>query len=81
MPCPLADNARHWISVARQFRTLNVFDDYNREALGIEIDRFLTRNRVVRLLERLAVQRGYPKQIRSDNEPELISAALQQWAK
>jgi putative transposase len=61
------------------FRTLNVIDDYNREALAIEVDTSLPGQRVVRVLERLANWRGYPKQIRIDNGPEFISTALMQW--
>ena len=63
----------------QRFRTLNLIDDYNREALAIEIDTSLPGQRVVRVLERLADWRGYPKQIRIDNGPEFISTVLMQW--
>jgi putative transposase len=63
----------------RKFRTLNVLDDYNREALGIEIDYSLPSQRVIRLLDRLVEQQGKPERLRSDNGPEFISQALQDW--
>lgn len=65
----------------RRFRTFNVIDDYNREALRIEIDTSLPAARVVRALNELIELRGKPKRLRLDNGPELISMALDQWAK
>jgi putative transposase len=38
----------------RRFRTFNVIDDHNREALAIEIDTRLQSGRVTRVLERIA---------------------------
>lgn len=63
----------------QRFRTLNLIDDYNREALAIEVDTSLPCPRVVRVLERVAQWRGYPQRIRIDNGPEFISTALMQW--
>lgn len=65
----------------RVFRTLNVIDDYNREALCIEVDTSLPCVRVIRVLERLIAMRGCPKQIRMDNGPEFVSHRLEDWAK
>jgi putative transposase len=64
----------------RRFRTFNVVDDFNREALAIEVDFSLTAERVVRVLERIAAVRGYPLKLRSDNGPEFIAVALADWA-
>ena len=64
----------------RRFRTFNVLDDFNREALAIEIDLNIPAQRVIRVLERVAIQRGYPKKLRCDNGPEFISKALAEWA-
>ena len=69
------------LSNGRTFRTLNVIDDFNREALRIEIDTSLPAERVVRVLEELLLWRTAPKQIRMDNGPELISQRLETWAK
>jgi putative transposase len=65
---------------SRRFRTFNVVDDFNREALGIEIDFNLPAPRVVRELERIAAVRGYPLKLRLDNGPEFIALALADWA-
>ena len=68
------------LSSGRAFRTLNILDDFNREALWIEIDTSLPAERVIRVLEMLIAWRGCPKQIRMDNGPELISKLLESWA-
>jgi putative transposase len=65
----------------RTFRTLNVIDDFNREALWIEVDTSLPAERVVQVLERLLFEQVAPKQIRMDNGPELIAQRLENWAK
>jgi len=69
------------LSNGRAIRTLNIIDDYNREALWIEVDTSLPAERVVRVLENLLLWRTSPKQIRMDNGPELISHRLENWAK
>ena len=68
------------LSSGRRFRTLNIVDDYTREAVAIAVDTSLSGLRVARLLEELKKQRGLPAQIRSDNGPEFTSRALDQWA-
>ena len=69
------------LSNGRTFRTLNILDDFNREALWIEIDTSLPAERVVRVLEQLLDWRATPKHIRMDNGPELISQRLDSWAR
>lgn len=64
----------------RAFRTLNIIDDFNREALWIEVDTSLPAERVIRVLEMLTLWRGYPQQLRIDNGPEFISHKLAAWA-
>jgi len=68
------------LSNGRTFRTLNVIDDFNREALWIEVDTSLPAERVVRVLEQLLDWRDQPTRIRMDNGPELISQRLENWA-
>lgn len=65
----------------RRFRTFNVLDDFNREALTIEIDTNLPAVRIIRVLDQLVETRGRPAQLRLDNGPELISEAMSQWAR
>lgn len=64
----------------RTIRTLNINDDFNREGLWIEVDTSIPSARVVRVLDMLALWRGYPQQLRLDNGPELISQTLADWA-
>jgi putative transposase len=64
----------------RKYRTLNIIDDYNREALAIEIDTSISAGRVVRTLEQIISWRGKPRVIRMDNGPEYTSKDLEIWA-
>ncbi len=65
----------------RSFRLFNVIDDFNHEALGIEIDFSLPSERVIRALKQIIAWRGKQQVIRCDNGPENISARIQCWAK
>jgi putative transposase len=64
----------------RRIRLFTVVDIFTREALAIEVDTSLPGGRVVRVLERLALERGVPDEIVLDNGPELAGKALDQWA-
>jgi len=66
---------------SRRFRIFNVLDDFNREALETEIDLNIPAQRVVRVLDRIVANRGYPLKMRVNNGPELIPLTLAQWAK
>ncbi len=63
----------------KRFRKPNVIDEGVRECLGIEIDTSLPAARVVRTLDQISAWRGFPKQLRMDNGPELISSQLVAW--
>lgn len=63
------------------FRSFNVIDDFNREALNITLDTSLTSRRVIRELERLVEWRGKPRHLRVDNGPEFMAQALEDWTK
>lgn len=63
----------------KAFRTLNVIDESNREALTIEIDFSLPAARVIRVLEQLEEIHGLPEAIRLDNGPELRSVVFTEW--
>jgi putative transposase len=65
----------------RSIRLLNVIDDHNREALGLEVDFSLPSERVIRSLKNIIQWRGKPDAIRCDNGPENISQSIQAWAK
>ena len=62
----------------RRFRALAVIDEWSRESLAIEVEVSLTGQRVTRVLERLAIGRGLPAVIQSDNGPEFTSRVLDQ---
>lgn len=65
----------------RRFRTFNLIDDCTREVLAIEIDTSLSSKRIIRILERVILERGKPNIIRTDNGPEFTSKELELWAK
>ena len=64
----------------RTFRLFNVIDDFNREALSIEIDLSLPSARVIRTLKQIIAWRGKPAVIRCDNGPEYVSAEVKAWS-
>ena len=55
-------------------------DSFTRESVAIEVDRHIRGDDVVRVLTRVATNRGLPTTIRVDNGPEFISKSLDQWA-
>ena len=63
----------------RKIRTFNLIDDFNREALAVEIDTSLPAERIIRVLNQVICWRGKPKRIRLDNGPEFISTKLALW--
>lgn len=65
----------------RRIRVLNVIDDFNREALAIEVGLSFSSERVIRVLTHLSEEIGLPKAIRVDNGPEFISNIFKQWSK
>ncbi len=64
----------------RKFRTLNVIDDYNREALMVKPSFSLPAIRVTQLLDQIASIKGYPEMIRVDNGTEFRSSTFSDWA-
>ena len=68
------------LATGRKYRTFNVRDDFNREALCIAVDTSLPAARVIRELEQLIEWRGKPDRLRMDNGPEFIAQAMKDWA-
>lgn len=54
-------------------------DDFNREVLAIGIDMNIRAPRVVRVLDRIVANHGYPLRMRMDNGSGLVSLTLAQW--
>lgn len=65
----------------RRLKLLVVLDEYTRESLTIEVARRLKAPEVIATLEYLFAIRGAPEYLRSDNGPEFVAAAIQQWLK
>jgi putative transposase len=68
------------LATGRNFRILNIVDDYTRECLAIEVDTSLPGERVVRVLDRLVESGRKPEVIVLDNGPEFAGRVLDTWA-
>lgn len=73
------DFVEHRTHEGKKYRMLNVIDEYSRECLAIRINRKLKSADVIDVLSDLFVLRGVPKHVRSDNGPEFIAHAVQEW--
>ena len=58
---------------------LNVIDEFTHESLAIRIERRLRSTDVIDVHSDLFILRGVPGHIRSDNGPEFIAKAVQDW--
>jgi putative transposase len=74
--CWSMDFMHDQLADGRNFRLLNVLDDYNREGLAMEVDLSLPTERVIRTLNNIIEWRGKPAKIRCDNGPEYLSQRL-----
>jgi len=63
----------------RKYRMLNVVDEFTHECIAIRIQRKLKSIDVIDVLATLFITRGVPEYIRSDNGPEFIATAVQEW--
>ncbi|MEQ8311126.1 MAG: IS3 family transposase [Sphingopyxis sp.] len=63
----------------RKYRILSIIDEASRECLALPVARKLRSDDVLAALADLFVTRGPPAHIRSDNGPEFIATAVQQW--
>ena len=58
---------------------LNVLDEFTHESLAIRVARKLKAIDVIDVLTDLFIVRGVPGHIRSDNGPEFVAKAVQEW--
>jgi putative transposase len=65
----------------RAIKLLNIVDEFTREALAMEVATSITAEDTVRVLDRLARERGAPEHVRCDNGPELTAHALRDWCR
>lgn len=63
----------------RAYRMLNIVDEFTRECLAIRVARKLKGTDVIDVLSNLFIMRGVPAFIRSDNGPEFVAQAVQDW--
>jgi len=63
----------------RKYRMLNIIDEFTHECLAIRIDRKLKSVDVIDVLSDLFILRGIPERLRSDNGPEFVAKAVQDW--
>ena len=68
------------LASGQRFRVLNVVDDFTRECLVMHVGTSITGADVARLLTKVLAERAQPATIVTDNGPEFISKALDQWA-
>lgn len=60
-------------------RVLTLIDELTRECLALEVDSSITGRKVAAVLNRVAIFRGMPKQILTDNGSEFTSNLMNAW--
>lgn len=66
-------------SDGKRVKILPVVDEFTRQCLGIEVARTIKAEDVISTLEELFKRHGEPEHIRSDNGPEFVAVAVQNW--
>jgi putative transposase len=64
----------------KRFRILTLVDNFSRESLALRASDRFRGDDVVKVLEAVSAQRGWPQTIRVDNGPEFVSKSLDWWA-
>ena len=65
---------------SRVIKCLTIVDDATHEAVAIEVERAISGHGLTRVLDRLALSRGLPRVIRTDNGKEFCGKAMVMWA-
>ena len=64
-----------------RFRVLTLLDEYTRECLAVHVDWSIRAVDVITVVEAAMARYGVPAHLRSDNGPEFIAYAIQDWLK
>jgi putative transposase len=65
----------------RQPKLLNIQDIFTRECLSVEVQRSITADDLMNVLDRLVIQHGVPAYLRRDNGPEFTAFAVADWCR
>lgn len=65
----------------RTIKMLNVIDEFTRECPTIKVDRSITADDVVAVLDQITAVRGAPVYVRFDNGPEFVAQAVADWCR
>ena len=65
----------------RKLRILNVVDEFTKEAIGTDVHHSIPSRKVIEFLKELFRKYGRPDYLRSDNGPEFVATAIQEWLK
>ncbi|VFS63772.1 Integrase core domain [Kluyvera cryocrescens] len=68
------------LSTGRRIKCLTCVDDFTKECLTVTVAFGISGVQVTRILDSIALFRGYPATIRTDQGPEFTCRALDQWA-
>jgi len=64
----------------RRLKWLPICDEFSRELVALEVERRMEAKDVIRILDLAVAARGcVPEYIRSDNGPEFVAQAVQEW--
>lgn len=63
----------------RSIRSMNIVDDFTRECLALDVAYSFGSADVIRKLEEIAFERGFPGTVRFDNGSEFTSHAMLRW--
>lgn len=63
----------------QKLKCLTIIDEWTREALAIEVSGSIRSEDIIVVLAKLISVRGAPTYLRSDNGPEFVSAAIEEW--
>lgn len=69
------------IVAGERLKILSIVDEHIREALRGQVGHSITDGGLTGGLDVLTTERGSPRALRRDNEPEFISTALRSWAR